>query len=702
MRSLRWTKYLLIGLAWVNWGTMLSARNEGSQEVQKATLTPQDPLLRPPYFEAGSTAPGLDCPGQLTGYGYGNQKGILLDTGKVLLWSADEFGGFAGAAGLWNPSNSRFEPIPVNLNSFPPKQHLAFRDGQILIDDKPAGSPVWYSPFQQAWVKDEPISINWRYVHGGWRKRPIPGGWILQQDETPGGSHAWELVDPKTGAKKSLTGIPLTGKEVGRSDGCIVFISGKQSQILDPKTGDLKPGPEIKLSAWEECCSLPGDKILLAGGAVQTSPLPQDAEPDGYEGYFKPIRGLYELDLNTFAVKRVAMLRYDRIRGFAMIPTPDGKLLIAGGTYGFGPNGTSPTPEVQWLDLKTYHDCVGYRLLADRRGALIRGMDRGKVIIVGGRTWEGGGYHQQNLVTLNTPELLDPSNGCSVALKPIPAGFRPIQILQKGILLLYDAKNDKPYPQLPEWPMKLVRFDPMTGHMESAGELRTTHPRNHLKSSTDRMLFMVPTDLNQANSTATSVEIWDGHGDCRQISIPPYRYLRLICELRDGSILFQSVGSNPKQNFHTFVFTPHNLEIREIENPSGASSSLYGFQLRDGRILLCRGWQHNYSMHKSYYFLDEVWDPTSGKYSLWPADFLVEIEDRAMKRKDKVPKISLIEVAQAVGLSEKDVDPSFIAQLLHPVQGQEPHVHLKDGRILFINGSKVSFYPDRTNSQTVR
>jgi hypothetical protein len=39
--------------------------------------------------------------------------------------------------------------------------------------------------------------------------------------------------------------------------------------------------------------------------------------------------------------------------------------------------------------------------------------------------------------------------------------------------------------------------------------------------------------------------------------------------------------------------------------------------------------------------------------------------------------------------------PSPLAQLLRPVQAQEPQVHLKDGTLLFICGSKVSFYSER-------
>lgn len=672
----------------------LTACQADPPAIERATISPKDTLLRPPYLDTGSTSPKLDRPGQITGDGYGNKKGLLLESGLILLWSSDEFGGFNGAAGLWDPKLSRFEPISVNLNAYPPKQHLSYRDGQIFIDEKSLGRPIWYDPFRQTWVSDEPIGINWKFIHGGWRKRPIAGGWILQQDETPGGPHAWELLNPKTGSRTPLSGVPVTGKEVGRSDGRIVFLYGKHSQILDPSTGALTSGPDIKLSAWEEVSLLPGDKVLLAGGAVPKGPVPEGTEPDGMEGYYEPIRGLYEMDLFTFAVRRVAKLRFERIRGFAMVPTPDGKLLIAGGTYGFGPNGSSPTPDVEWRDLRTFRDSVGFRLLSDRTGGMLRELKNGKVLITVGRDWNGsGGYHQQNEIPMNTPELFDPVKGTSVALKPIPEDMNPIQILSDGTLLLYDIKNDKTYPQPPNWPIKLIRYDPASGRSEPAGDLKTSHPRNNLKLTGDQVLFLAPTNFNDFDSAVTDIELWDSKKGIQHMSIAPYRYLRALCTLKDGRLLLQAILPGKKQGIQTYTLTPETLRVERIENPTTQNLLSYGIQLRDGRVLICGGWEYNYSARRGFYFLDEVWDPVSGCYFRWPKEFLEPVEDKAMKKKYLVPKVSFKEVAQGLGLPSETSDQEILGRLLHPVQRQEQHLLLRDGRIMFIDGSRVSFYP---------
>ena len=659
-------------------------------------LASSDLLLRPPYF----TNPPIsrnpyDQPGRLDSELWGRTTGIYFTTGKFLIWSGNDFNQVGGGFWLWDPSTSRCESIPFKLNLPQQNQHLSFNGSQVLVDGKPTGSLVRFDPLKQAWVNEVPAEFTWVAPRSSWPQRIIPGGWILQQDPTSGGAHAWEVIDPKTGIKKQISGTPLQGREICRSDGRIILLSGKQSQILDPQTGSLVSGPPIQLSGWGEVCVLPGDKVLFAGGSAQTKPIPKEVEGelDGYEAYFEPIRGLYQMDLHTFKVNRVAVLRFDRIEGFTMIPTPDGKLLIAGGTRGYGPNGKSPVPEIEYLDLKTYKDTVRFRLLADYTNGLMRELKDGKVILVGGTV--GGGITRKLASIPAPPELFDPISGISVPLKPMAEGFGVIQILEDGAILLYDLKAAGTYPKPPTWPISLQLFNPFTGQTKPAGELTSTHPRNCLLVPKDRILFSAPNNLNIVEDSATSLELWDPEKGSVSLKIDPFRYLQPVCGLKDGRLLLQAIGPGEGLHIQTYLLNPIIPEIRQTKNPRIASNSTFGYQLRDGRVLLNRGWVYNNKMRKGYYFMDQVWDPISEKYYQWPQEFLDPVEDKTGITKHVIPKVSLQELSFALGVTENNPDPEVISAMIGRRNQSRSRTVLKDGRVLFLEASGVSFYPGR-------
>ena len=661
-------------------------------ETKIQVLDRADPLLRPPYMhEAGPGKGNRDMPGQLEDGAYGRHQGVALDSGRILLWTAGDFGRVNGRLWLWDSTLARSWPILVDPNARPPKQPLGFMEGQVFVDQRPVGRPVRFDSFTQAWVNEVPEGFNWIQSQDGWPHYPLPGGWILGKDRTPGGAHAWELIEQKTGLKRALNVDPLTGRGVGRSDGRIVLLSGKQTQILDPQTGTLSPGPAIGLSTWSEMCVIPGDKVLFAGGAVQTRPIPKEIEGelDGYEGYFDPVRGLYEMDLFTFKVRRVALLRYERIRNFAMIPTPDGKLLIAGGTYGWGPNGSSPRPEVEFLDLKTYRDEVRFRLLADRKDAIARELKNGKVMMIGGRM--NGPYHQRNLVSAGTAELFDPATGTTVGLREIPPRWEPISILEDGQILLGEFFVSK-------WPIKLMLFNPVTAQTMPAGELKTSIPQCRFQMAQDRILFFATTDPNKAEEFATAVEAWDPVNGVTSLNINTYKHLHALCALKDGRLLFQGVGPGKKTTVSTLLFDPGLMTVRPTAQPAYEGVGSRGVQLRDGRVLLSRGWgwTYNRTLNKGLFLWDGVWDPRTEVFSAWPTEFIETMEDKVMKRHYTFSKVSFDEVAGALCIPGND--PGVIESWLHPAAESRGRMVLKDGRVMFILGSGVSFLPGRNNS----
>ena len=659
-------------------------------------LASTDRLLRPPYFSNPPISRNpYDQPGRVDTDFYGVTTGLLLNTGQFLIWSGNAINQMGDGFRLWDPVSSRCESIPIKGNLPHVDQHLSFNGPQVLIDGKTTGSLIRFDPFKQAWVNTVAPEFTRLAPWTTWPQRYIPGGWILQQDPTSGGAHAWEVVDPKTGSKKQLNGAPIQGREIGRSDGKIIFLSGKQSQILDPQTGSLISGPTIQLSGWGEVCVLPGDKVLFAGGSRQTHPIPKEAEGelDGYEAYFEPIRGLYQMDLHTFKVNRVAVLRFDRIEGFTMIPTPDGKLLIAGGTRGYGPNGKSPVPEIEYLDLKTYKDTVRFRLLADYTNGLLRELKDGKVLLVGGTV--GGGISRKIASIPAPPELFDPISGISVPLKPTPEGFGVIQILEDGAILLYDLKAAGTYPKPPTWPIGLQLFNPFIGQTKAAGALTSTHPRNCLLAPKDRILFSAPNNLNILEESATSLELWDPEKGSVPLKIDPFRYLQSVCGLKDGRLLFQAIGPGAGLHIQTYILNSDNPEIRQTKNPKVESNSTLGYQLRDGRVLLNRGWVYNNKMRKGYYFMDQVWDPITEKYYQWPQEFLDPVEDKTGVKKYVIPKVSLQELSFALGVTEDNPDPEVISAMIGRRNQSRSRTVLTDGRVLFLEGSGVSFYPGR-------
>ena len=660
-------------------------------------LSPADPLLRSPFFSsAGYTDQTFDHPSSLDNDLYGQTSGVLLDSGKILLWSGNEFGQGGGGVRLWDPVSFRCESIPLDPSTNPRKQHLTFKGSQILVDERPLGNIVRFDPFKQAWVNEEPGGFNYVPPLSSWPRRVITGGLVLQQDDVSGGEHAWEVFDPKTGSKKHLDLVPLRGVEVGRSDGCIVLLAGKQSQILDPQTGSLKPGPKIQLSGWSQVCVLPGDKVLFAGGTVQTSPIPaeEEGELDGYDGYYSPVRGIYQMDLHTFRINRVGFLRYERIDGFAMIPTPSGKLLIAGGTYGFGPNGKSPVPEIEWLNLKTYKDTARYRLLADRSHAIARELKDGKVLIVGGRM--NGPYHQRDFVQPSTPELFDPKVGSTVALQPIPTGWEVVKILEDGLILINEIKVSQTPPYL-AWPIKLSLFDAKTGQVAPAGELKTSIAQYRLEMLDDRILFYARTDFNQPDDAATSLELWDRFNGCTPLKTSPYKYLHKLCALKNGDLLFQTIGPGKVSINQTYLLPTRTHSMKEISTPSDVNSSARGFELPDGRVILQRGWLHSYKLNKGFFLLDIVWDPVSGKYYRWPSELLDPVEDAGRNRITMIPRVSLSELSLALGLKAENPDQGVMSNLLQSSVVDNPPLKLRDGRILFIAGSGVRFHPGLTD-----
>lgn len=66
-----------------------------------------------------------------------------------------------------------------------------------------------------------------------------------------------------------------------------------------------------------------------------------------------------------------------------------------------------------------------------------------------------------------------------------------------------------------------------------------------------------------------------------------------------------------------------------------------------------------------------------------------------MKRTYTNPRVSMNEVAWALGFRAGNPSPSLLGDLLHPVQGMTTHLTLKDGRMLFVTGAGVSFFPAR-------
>lgn len=109
--------------------------------------------------------------------------------------------------------------------------------------------------------------------------------------------------------------------------------------------------------AWVDHCAY----VSSAGGPIAVDVLPMKADPE--------LTGIAVIDVSDPAHPRTVTLLRDRASNYALeamhaITAPDGRKILAAGTYGTGKHGPDPTKPA-WLDIYDVSDCANPKLTAE-------------------------------------------------------------------------------------------------------------------------------------------------------------------------------------------------------------------------------------------------------------------------------------------------------------------------------------------------
>ncbi|MFO0760465.1 MAG: kelch repeat-containing protein [Byssovorax sp.] len=277
-------------------------------------------------------------------------------------------------------------------------------DGRVLVagglPDSAVTTAELYDPRADTWTDTKTPMLDARYWH---HAAALCDGRVLLAGKSDAGSRTAEIYDPTKDAFFSAPNTKYShiyGAQVTLPDCSVALIGGYSGNywidVYDPKAGAFKTGGAQMHAErfFHTATVLPDGRVLIAGGGVDASGT----------WYTTAAVDLYDPVARTMT--KVRSMKHAR-RGHSATLLPDGRVLVAGGTFGGDSNGADGGQQLdstEIYDVTTDTWAAGPKLLTARTMHAAVLLPSGVVLMLGGldattsatrkvEGWKDGAFH---------------------------------------------------------------------------------------------------------------------------------------------------------------------------------------------------------------------------------------------------------------------------------------------------------------------